>query len=589
MTKKIFISLLFVAIFPILGYSQLTVIYGYVKSNSTNIGIPNHQVNIISSYDSLLNIGINYNSSVFTSSNGFFVDSVTIPSGQNIKFSISTLDCQQSHVNSTFYSSFPLPANLSICNANMNQCYSDFMAYPDTSNHKKLYFYNLASLNITSFLWSFGDGGTSTLANPTHIYSSDGSYIVQLTVNDSISTCSNSKQDTVIVSQILNCQNNFNFYHNSLQINFHGSINSALPTVYKWSFGDNTFATGQNPYHIYANPGTFQVCLHTISINPMSMDSCIASSCKSVIVQGIPTTNIWGQVFEDTGKVDFAQVILYKYNPSNSDYQNFDTTNVVTIDSLNLSYYEFSNIPYGKYLAKAFLTNQSQHLTEFTPTYSGNSIFWNLANPFIINQNVNNNFINLKRVEIAKGIVNMEGRVLEGSAKNPGDPVPEVPIYIYDVQGDIYGFTHSDMQGRYSFNGLEYKKYYIYADFINMDIYPAVIWPDKNNINLTEINIYVNKNTVTSFRDESASISFNIFPIPADNQLTLNLFSIQNSDFSFEILNSLGQIIQKESIQIFKGENKITLNVKDFQNGIYSLMFSSNKEVIFAKKIIISH
>lgn len=40
------------------------------------------------------------------------------------------------------------------------------------------------SLNATSFSWNFGDGGTSTLANPTHTYGSPGLYNVTLTVNN---------------------------------------------------------------------------------------------------------------------------------------------------------------------------------------------------------------------------------------------------------------------------------------------------------------------------------------------------------------------------------------------------------------------
>ncbi|HYQ71461.1 MAG TPA: PKD domain-containing protein, partial [Gammaproteobacteria bacterium] len=38
--------------------------------------------------------------------------------------------------------------------------------------------------NITSYAWSFGDGGTSTQANPGHTYTSAGDFNVTLTVTD---------------------------------------------------------------------------------------------------------------------------------------------------------------------------------------------------------------------------------------------------------------------------------------------------------------------------------------------------------------------------------------------------------------------
>ena len=44
-----------------------------------------------------------------------------------------------------------------------------------------IYFNNLSS-NYENLVWSFGDGTTSTNSNPTHQYSSPGSYTVTLTI-----------------------------------------------------------------------------------------------------------------------------------------------------------------------------------------------------------------------------------------------------------------------------------------------------------------------------------------------------------------------------------------------------------------------
>jgi len=38
------------------------------------------------------------------------------------------------------------------------------------------------SENATSYQWSFGDGGTSVQSNPTHVYASNGSYLLKLIV-----------------------------------------------------------------------------------------------------------------------------------------------------------------------------------------------------------------------------------------------------------------------------------------------------------------------------------------------------------------------------------------------------------------------
>lgn len=64
----------------------------------------------------------------------------------------------------------------SICNA-------DFIANP-TSGQAPLQvtFTDLSTNNPTSWQWDFGDGGSSTSQNPSHTYTSDGSYTVKLIV-----------------------------------------------------------------------------------------------------------------------------------------------------------------------------------------------------------------------------------------------------------------------------------------------------------------------------------------------------------------------------------------------------------------------
>jgi hypothetical protein len=55
--------------------------------------------------------------------------------------------------------------------------FADTLHYIDST----FIFKNLSDTSNLSFLWSFGDGSTSTLDNPTHIYTSPGYYNVTLT------------------------------------------------------------------------------------------------------------------------------------------------------------------------------------------------------------------------------------------------------------------------------------------------------------------------------------------------------------------------------------------------------------------------
>jgi PKD repeat protein len=43
-------------------------------------------------------------------------------------------------------------------------------------------FQNFSNANIIRYLWDFGDGSTSILANPTHVYNTDGVYTITLNI-----------------------------------------------------------------------------------------------------------------------------------------------------------------------------------------------------------------------------------------------------------------------------------------------------------------------------------------------------------------------------------------------------------------------
>ena len=57
-----------------------------------------------------------------------------------------------------------------------------------TSNGATVNFTDLSTGSPTSWLWSFGDGNTSNIANPTHTFAQSGTYMVQLIVSDT-ATC----------------------------------------------------------------------------------------------------------------------------------------------------------------------------------------------------------------------------------------------------------------------------------------------------------------------------------------------------------------------------------------------------------------
>jgi len=58
----------------------------------------------------------------------------------------------------------------------------------------------LNSKNITSWLWNFGDGSTSTQQNPNHVYTAAGTYNVSLTIGDGTNSNTETKNGFITVN-----------------------------------------------------------------------------------------------------------------------------------------------------------------------------------------------------------------------------------------------------------------------------------------------------------------------------------------------------------------------------------------------------
>ncbi len=130
----------------------------------------------------------------------------------------------------------------------------------------------------TTYSWNFGDGGTSTLKNPSHTYIYPGEYDVTLTVSSTDYECSGSYTKKIknrITNPDFTVQDGFV----SPPLLFHDATpdpNNAI-TGWLWSFGDGTNTSNlKNPSYTYQTSGNFDVKLTTI------VDGCSNDITKKV-------------------------------------------------------------------------------------------------------------------------------------------------------------------------------------------------------------------------------------------------------------------------------------------------------------------
>lgn len=143
------------------------------------------------------------------------------------------------------------------------------------------------STNATSYTWDFGDGATSTLANPTHAYTIAGTYTVTLraisTANcDAVKTRSVtvSPRPTVDFAATSACPDSLVTFTNL------SSVSSGTISAYSWNFGDGNSSSATNPTHAYAAAGTYRVTL-ALTTNM----GCKDSLSRNITVYSAPVAN----------------------------------------------------------------------------------------------------------------------------------------------------------------------------------------------------------------------------------------------------------------------------------------------------------
>lgn len=173
---------------------------------------------------------------------------------------------------------------------------ADFTAQPIPVCGRQPVFFTDLSVPADQWLWDFGDGGTSTLQNPSHSYSDTGYFTVTLIATN------NGCPDTIVKANYpyvlppiarfvatANCSNR-------LQFTF--TDQSIAPQSWRWDFGDGNTSTAQNPVHTYPAFGPYTVrlivtngtCADTLSQVIQAIDenpafsANITSGCKNLFV-----------------------------------------------------------------------------------------------------------------------------------------------------------------------------------------------------------------------------------------------------------------------------------------------------------------
>ncbi len=195
-------------------------------------------------------------------------NSSTIPNPSTVFLSSGTYT-----VSLTVTSASGVQNTASITVTVVNDPVADFTVSPNSAceDVNIISFTNTSSFSNT-YTWDFGDGGTSTLNNPTHTYLNPGNYNVKL-IASNLYGCEDIIIKNAILTILAKPKASFNVSQTSscdITTIFSFSATGAGTTSWNWNFGDGTFSTQQNPAHQFTNPGTYSITLVVTNANGCS-------------------------------------------------------------------------------------------------------------------------------------------------------------------------------------------------------------------------------------------------------------------------------------------------------------------------------
>lgn len=165
-------------------------------------------------------------------------------------------------------------------------CPNQPVSFVDLSESKNTS--NNSNIPVTSRKWTFGDGTSSNLKNPSHAYRDPGKYIINLIVTNQ-SGCVDSLKRTVqvlpgpkadfVVRDI--CVNDSAKFKDASTVPLAQSING-----WAWTYQGNNTSNKQNPSVFYGNAGVYDVKLEVTASS-----GCKDDTIKRIKVYDLPTAD----------------------------------------------------------------------------------------------------------------------------------------------------------------------------------------------------------------------------------------------------------------------------------------------------------
>ncbi len=520
-------------------------------------------------------------------------------------------------------------------------CVAKFTYYKDSINN--IFHFNSTSTGSNlAYYWNFGDGTTATAMNPTKIFTQLGTYNVCLTVRNLLdSTCINTKCSTIIVSgPKVPCMAKFTYFKDSInQVNnhyyFYATQSTGNNLTYYWNFGDGTTSTLKNPDKTFTAPGNYNVCL---TVRNLLDSTCISTKCSTVVIivgntichanfsfvlyNDRMNANQYGCLFNATNST--GNNLLYSWNfgdgwtATTANYFHmffpgvynvcltvrnaFDSTCIdtkcmtitVTGDSSQPCQTDFS------YWQDSSMNNSTVYFNNISskPIASSLTYLWNFgdgttsnsASPVHTYPHAGNYNVCLTISDSIDSCYYTKCKVVSVGT-NPSGCNASFNYYLDSIGVALFNTVNPQPSGtNYSWtfgdgsSSTSPSPAHLYASN-GWYLICLTVWRPADSCANTVCDTILVTNAGTGVKTvEGMSIS-NMYPVPATNELNIELANLFNQPVEVSITDMTGKVLLTKTFTTHVGQNNIKLDIGDLFGGMYMVQIS-NEQGRISKKMI---
>lgn len=426
---------------------------------------------------------------------------------------------------------------------NAANCLASF-SYDINTTTKEVTFHNNSSNYQNNCMWYFGDGSTSSIANPKHTYSYAGKFTVSLMILDVAYNCIDYTEQIIEVGDVNYCYADFNYYNetstNTVYFTNTSTGGNSDTASFWWAFGDGSTSTLPNPIHQYTTPGYYDVCL-TIWNNATN---CWNTSCLQIMAGS--NNNVCQAKFNyltdfETKKVTFQNISTG--NITNYNW-NFGEGAVSTLENPTHTYSQA-----GMYLVELNVKNASNY----------NSYYYEIVKIDTSFNGIYGDFGYIKGQNKAAGKVDYKGTTFGDVSKT-----------VWNFGDGAKDSTQINVTHEYELPGT----YHVSLTVTN-----------NQNEKFTKTKTVNVLYSINEF--DKNTIALKLFPNPTKEELFVDFNLTSSTDVEISIYNALGSEVNKiDKFNAIKGKHKTKINTSNLENGLYFIHVKTNEGSGYNKFII---